>query len=165
MKITVKNKEQKIYYNQLRLVHTELKKWFKYKQYREDQKRSLEKIERKKKRLEKQHKQHLEKLESKEKNKRINKLLELLNVEYSKSDVKIDKKLILDLLTSNINFEYQEQLKLVHHELKLKIKSIRKKKSTSNSERNFNTMISTILNINEENNQLKNVFRILHSSK
>ena len=161
-------KKEKFYRHQLKLVHSELKKWFKYKQYREDKKKHLEKLERKEKQdklyvenlerkkrnVEKRHKFHTEKLERKEKNKCVNKVLQLLNLEYKKSYPKINTNSILDCLKTSIKIDLNNQLKLVHHELKLKIKSIRKKNSTNNSEHNFNTMIISILN--EENNQLKN---------
>jgi len=155
MKTMVKNKEQKFYHIQINLIHIELKKWFKYKQYREDEKRRLEKLERKEKIKEEQHKQHIEKLKRKEKNRCINNLLHLLNLKYNNCDtynnsIKINTKLILEMFTTNVKFDYQDHLKLIHFELKLKIKTKRKKKSKDRGENNFNNMLTTILNIDNE---------------
>jgi hypothetical protein len=156
-------KKEKFYHHQLKLVHSELKKLFKYKQYNEDEKRHIENLERKKRNVEKRHKFHTEKLERKEKNKCVNKVLQLLNLEYKKSYPKINTNSILDCLKTSIKIDLNNQLKLVHHELKLKIKSIWKKNSTNNSERNFNNMITSILN--EENKEENNKQNKINNGK
>ncbi len=152
--ITTKNIYQKCHQKHLTLIHTELEKWFKYKQYREDQKRRLLNLERKKKNKEEQHKRHLlklerkkkneeeqnklliEKLERKEKNKWFTSLFDLLKLEYIKADdngEKLNIKLILQMFKTSIKLDLHDNLKCIHFELKLKLKF-------KNSE-NFNTIL------------------------
>ena len=84
--------------------------------------------------------------------------MQLLKLEYKKKSYsEINTKSILDCLKTSIKIDLNNQLKLVHHELKLKIKSIRKKNSSNNSEHNFNTMLTSILNEkNSKDNDIKN---------
>ena len=156
--ITTKNSYQKRHFNHLKLIHTELKKWFKSKQNKENQKRHLLNLERKEKNKEQRDKLHLLKLERKEKNKEklnklhqlklerkeknkwFNNLFDLLNLEYIKSDddgEKINTKLILQMFKTGIKLDHKDHLKLVHFELKLKLKF-------KNNENKFNTILLSL---------------------